>query len=330
MELLSTWGPLAIVVVLMLALDLGVFNRKAHRIEIKEAALTSLFYVAVGCGVGAWVWLAQGAQLGMEYFTAFILEKALSVDNLFVFMFIFDDMKVNPIHRHRVLFWGVLGAIVMRLGILIAGAAIVMKYKWLLYILGGVLIYSGIKGLFAGQEKAPNIKDNRLVKLVRWVWPVTDGYRDNHFLVHENGNWMATPLLIVLVAVEAFDLVFAMDSLPVVMSVTRDPFVLVSSNVCAVLGLRALYFLFESIGKEVTYLKHGVSVVLIFIGGKMLADIWHVHVSTQMSLSIVFGVLLLSTLISLPSMYRSWQKDKTEGGDETSKADETDVPPPES
>ena len=239
----------------------------------------------------------MGRQAALEFFAGYVVEQALSVDNLFVFILIFGYFKVPPSLQHRVLFWGILGALIMR-GILIAvGSALIHEFEWIIYIFGALLVITGIRMAFENEEEFDG-NENPVVKFVRRFLPFTDGYRDKHFFAIENGRRFATPLLLVLVLVEATDLIFAVDSIPAIFGITRDPFLVFTSNIFAVLGLRSLFLLLATAASRFHLLKYGLAVILTFVGAKMLVDRW-VHVSIVSSLAIVLVVLLVAVAASL-------------------------------
>lgn len=284
MHSLWTWGGLIALILSLLALDLGVFNRKAHEVSLKEAAWTSLVWILLSCAFGGWVYLSMGAEKGLQFFAGYIIEKAMSVDNLFVFVFLFGFFKVPRQYHHRVLFWGILGALILRGVFIGVGAAAVAQWHWLLYGFGILLIWTAWKLLRSGEDDGVEPEKNFLVKALRKYFPITEGYREGHFAVQECKSpgspltWMLTPLAVVLAAVETTDILFATDSVPAIFSVSNDPFILFSSNVFAILGLRALYFLIENIIRLFAYLKPALALVLAFVGVKMLLVGEHIHV----------------------------------------------------
>ena len=263
------WGGFTTFILAMLALDLGVFHRKAHEVRFKEALGWTFVWVALALLFNFGVYKYFGAQRGMEFLTGYLIEKALSVDNVFVFLVIFSVFAVPAKYQHRILFWGVLGALVMRAIFIFAGAALLQRFHWVIYIFGGLLVVTGIKLLVQRNEEVDPEK-NPLYRFFKRIIPATKQYSEDHFFVREGGKWLATPLFMVLVAVEASDLVFAVDSIPAIFAVTSDPFIVYTSNVFAILGLRALYFCLAGVMAKFHLLKIGLSLVLIFVGGKML------------------------------------------------------------
>lgn len=309
------WAGFMTLVVVLLTLDLGVFNKKVHAPTMREAVLQSLFYIVVSCLFGGFVYWQFGRQPALEFFTAYIIEESMSVDNLFMFIVIFAYFKVPATYHHRVLFWGVLGAIVMRFGFILAGAALVSMFHPVLYIFAVLLLYAAWKIMFAG-DNDDKYEENRLVKYVAAHFPVTEQFDGHNFMTKvEEGGKLATkltPLFLALVAVETTDLLFAADSIPACFAVSKDPFVLVTSNVCAVLGLRALYFVVEAVLSRLPYLKKALGVVLAFVGVKMLVEGSHIHIPftnidipwfdinipIATSLGVIVGVLGLSVIAS--------------------------------
>lgn len=282
-------------VLAMLALDLGVFHRKEHSVSMREAAIWSTVWVALALLFNAGIWMWYGPQPALEFFTGYVVEKSLSVDNLFVFLMIFGYFAVPAAYQHRVLFWGILGALVMRAVFIVAGSVLLERFHWIVYVFGALLVLTGIKMLRSHRDMDPD--KNPIVRLFRRFVPITNEYRGKSFLVRENGRWLATPLLLVLVAVEASDLLFAVDSIPAIFAITRDPFLVFTSNIFALLGLRSLYFLLAGVIARFAYLKVGLAVVLVFVGCKMLlADVYKFPIT--LSLGIIASVLGLSMLVS--------------------------------
>ena len=288
-----------LVVLGLLALDLVVFHRRAHAVSLREAGIWTAIWVALSMLFCLGIYLFHDQQKALEFLAGYLVEKALSVDNLFVFIVIFEYFTVPAKYRHRVLFLGVLGALVMRGTLIGFGALLVSKFHWIIYILGAILVYTGFKLFTRGDEDAVEPEKNPLLKFLRRRMPVTEDYRGMRFLVHELGRWKATPLLIVLVVIESTDLVFALDSIPAIFGITTDPFVVYTSNVCAILGLRSLYFLMAGIMDKFRYLKVGISAVLVFVGLKMLAEIVNVHLPIVVSLAVVGSLLAGSVVVSM-------------------------------
>lgn len=296
-------------IIMMLALDLGVFHRKAHAVSLKEAGIWSAVWVTLSLlfNVGLYFWVrsntgsdTEAMRVSLEFFTGYVIEKALSVDNVFVFLMIFSYFGVPAKYQHRVLFWGVLGALIMRALFIALGVMLISKFEWILYVFGAILIYSGWKMMFHGGTEVHPEK-NLFIRLAKKFFPVETGFETPHFLVRKNGRLHITTMLLVLITVETTDVVFAVDSIPAVFAITRDPFIVYSSNVFAILGLRAMYFLLAGIMNSFYYLKHGLSVVLMFVGVKMVvADVFHVPIG--ISLGVISVVLAVSIGLSLHRM----------------------------
>ena len=279
------WLALNVYIVVLLLVDLLLFNKRAHKIEWKEAAWLSAFFVAASLAVNVAIWIGYGSEPALTFFTAYIVEKSLSVDNLFVIAVLFGYFGVPAQYQHRVLFWGIFGAIVMRAVMILVGVALIDRFHWLLYVFGGFLLLTGLK-MFRGTEDTEDVSQNRLLAFLRRVLPVTRSYHEEHFFVRKMGKLWATPLFLVLIMIELTDVVFAVDSIPAILGITTDPFIAYSSNIMAVVGLRALYFLLAGIIERVRYLHYGLGFVLVFIGAKMLA-IDYVHVPTWLSLAVI-------------------------------------------
>jgi len=296
---MGTW-PLWIAfnagVAFLLLLDLGLFHRRAHAIALREALLESAAWIALSIGFGAWIFVARGRGPGLEFFTGYIVEKSLSLDNVFVFLLIFQYFRVEPRYQHRLLFYGVVGALVLRGAMVAAGAALIARFDWILYVFGAFLLYSGFK-LF-GADHAVHPEKNPLVRWAQKHLPMSQTETAQELFVRQGGRWLFTPFFLVVIVIETTDLVLALDSIPAVFGVTRDPFIVYSSNVCAILGLRALYFLLAGILQYFQYLDEGLAITVMFIGAKMLAEPW-VHISTGLSLAIVGGIIALAILISV-------------------------------
>ncbi len=291
------WVTFNAAVLAMLALDLGVFHRKSHAVSVREAAIWSGVWIALSLLFNLWVWQSRGGQAGIEFFTGYLIEKSLSIDNIFVIALVFTYFKVPEKYQHRVLFWGILGALVLRAAFIFAGAALIESFHWVIYVFGAFLIFTGVKmAFFGGEEVHP--EKNPLLRLARRVLPVTTDYRGKSFFVREGGKLFATPLFLVLLLVESTDLIFAVDSIPAIFAVTRDPFLVYTSNVCAILGLRSLYFVLAGVMGKFVYLKLGLAAVLSFVGVKMtFSDLF--KIPTPISLGVIAGVLTIAIVASL-------------------------------
>jgi tellurite resistance protein TerC len=289
------WIVLGVTIAVVLTLDLLVFNREAHAPSFREAAIFSAFYIGLGLTFGALVFLGRGGEDGAAYLAGYLLELSLSVDNVFVFALIFTAFAVPLQYQHRVLFYGILGAIVFRAIFIGLGAAIIERFSWAIVIFGFLLLYTGYRMWAQRNEHMIDPTTNPLLKLFRRFVPTTDGYRGQKFIVHEAGRRMATPLMAVLIVVESSDILFAIDSVPAIFSVTTDTFLVFSSNAFAILGLRSLYFLLAGAVDKFRYLKPGLSALLIFAGMKiLLAEIAHIHIAIPLSLAVIIGILVVA------------------------------------
>lgn len=294
----SFWIFFNLFVLAMLALDLFVFHRDAHVVKIKEALGFSAFWIALALGFNALIYYYMGEQPALEFLTAYLIEKSLSVDNLFVFIVLFNYFKIPPAFQHKVLFWGIIGALVFRAFFIVVGVALLAKFHFLLYIMGAFLIFTGIKMAMASNEPDINPKANPVVKFISRFMPVTNELVGGKFFVKREKMIFATPLFIVLLMVETTDIVFAMDSIPAILAISRDTFIVYTSNVFALLGLRALYFALSGIMKLFHYLHYGLSLILVFIGVKLVLSDWY-HFDMKYALMIVGGILALSVIASL-------------------------------
>lgn len=296
----STWHWAGFVgaVLVLLALDLGVFHREARKVHFREAlAWTALFFV-LSAGFAVWLYTGHGRVLALEFFTGYLIELSLSMDNVFVIALIFGYFRVPVEFQHRVLFWGIVGALVMRGVLIVVGAALIREFHWLLYVLGGVLVFTGVKMLFS-KEEGVHPEKNPFIRLARRMFPVGTQFEGQHFTTRLNGRLALTPLALVLVMVETTDLVFALDSIPAIFAVTQNDFIVFTSNVFAILGLRSLYFALAGAIEYFRYLKVGLSLVLVFIGVKMLLAIWEVKLPIGWALGVVAGIILTAIAASL-------------------------------
>ena len=287
------WLGFTAMVVGLLALDLGVLNRRAHVLTMREAATWSASIVALALSFGGFLWWREGGHVALEYYTGYLIELSLSVDNLFVFILIFQYFAVPAELQPRVLKWGILGAIVMRAIMIALGAMLLSRFTWIIYVFGGILILTGIKMIKGGNDQIEPEK-NPVIRLARKLVRVTPDYEGQSFMVKEKIGWHATPLLLVLLLVEWSDLVFAIDSIPAIFAVTRDPFIVYSSNIFAILGLRALFFVLAGAMDRFIHLKTGIAAILVFVGAKMVLSAWY-HLPTTISLAVI--LLFLATAI---------------------------------
>ena len=298
------WLTFIAIVVALLAFDLGVLHKDDQAIGVKESLLLSAGYISVALLFGAWVWWYLGAQSGMDYYTGFLIEKSLSMDNVFVIALIFGFFAIPPQYQHRVLFWGILGVIVLRAAMIALGATLVSQFSWILYLFGAFLVFTGIKMWMIG-DHVPDIADNPLLKFLKRHMRVTDGLRGNAFWVREPDpatgkvERYATPLFLALLLVEFVDLIFAVDSVPAIFAITTDPFIVYTSNIFAILGLRALYFALAAMVHRFKYLKYALALVLVFIGSKIFLVGIIGKIPAVISLSVTFGLIAGGVLVSL-------------------------------
>jgi tellurite resistance protein TerC len=287
-------------VIVMMLLDLGVFHRKAHEVGFREAMIWSAVWVFLSLAFNGWVWYSheRGSEAALEYFTGYLIELSLSVDNLFVFLLIFHYFQVKGHYQHRVLFWGILGALVMRAVFIALGIALIQMFHWVIYIFGAFLIYTGVK-LALEKDKKIEPEKNVVLKLFRRMMPIAPQFEEGKFFVRHAGKLIATPLFVVLIVVETTDLIFAVDSIPAILAITNDPFIVYTSNVFAILGLRSMYFALAGLMRLFHYLHYGLAIVLVFVGAKMLVAAIEVKVPIGVTLGVVVGVLTLSVLISI-------------------------------
>jgi len=287
------WIGFNLFVILMLAIDLGLFHRKAHEVKFREAITWSAVWIVLALVFNAGVWYYSGEVRAIEFLTGYIIEKSLSVDNIFVFVLIFTSFQVPSAYQHKVLFWGVLGALIMRAIFIFAGVSLIAKFHWIIYVFGVFLILTGLK---IARDKGTKIKveNNPLLKFIRKYIPVTDGYVNSKFTVRLNHKLHATPLLLVLILVETTDLIFAVDSIPAILAITKDPFIIYTSNVFAIMGLRSLYFALAGSLKYFTYLHYGLALILVFVGIKMLISEFY-KLNPFISLGII-GVILAGSI----------------------------------
>ncbi len=295
----ALWAGFIAFVLAMLALDLGVFHRKAHSISYREAAIWSAIWVSLSLVFAAGVWWRFGATAGTEFLTGYLIEKSLSVDNIFVFVIVFGAMSIPPVHQHRVLFWGILSALVLRAAMIFAGTAALQRFHWLIYVFGAFLIFTAVRLALEFRKGDDGPKENsRLMKLAYRLIPSTPHLDGKHFFTRgPTGRWLATPLLMTLMLVEVTDVLFALDSIPAIFAVTKDPFIVFTSNIFAILGLRSLFFLLAGMVEQFHYLKAGLAAVLLFVGVKMMLT-YVLHIPAVVSLAIIAALLGAAILAS--------------------------------
>jgi tellurite resistance protein TerC len=303
------WISFNLFVLLMLALDLGVFHRKSKTIDVKDALLWTGIWVTLAFAFNVFVYYHFGEQKAFEFFTGYLIEKSLSVDNIFVIILIFSYFRVPSEYQHKVLFWGILGALVMRVCFILAGVELIRSFHWLVYIFGAFLIYTGFRIVFQKEGEA-DFEKNFFVKVVRKVLRITPTFENDQFFVKRNGLWWATPLFLVVIVVEATDLVFAVDSIPAILAISDDAFIVYTSNVFAILGLRSLYFALAGMHSYFTYLKYGLAAILVFVGIKMcIADLFKIPIE----ISLAFIILTLSMCILASMVLNSSSRAKEQG-----------------
>lgn len=317
------WGMFLAIIAVLLAFDLGVLNRKQKMLSIAEALKLSLFYIILGLSFSLWVFDNLGQEAGYQYLSGYLIEKTLSLDNIFVFVLIFTHFQVPGDYQHRVLFWGIFGAILLRGAFIVLGTQLITHFDWMMYVLGAFLVYTGIKMLIAANEE-PDMENNKMIKFFSTHFRVTKQYEGTRFFVRKDGVLWFTPLFLVLVVIDVADVIFAVDSIPAIFAITQDTFVVLTSNIFAILGLRALYFALAAMMHRFEYLKYGLSLVLVFIGGKMLINHSTTYDLIEVEYSLIFTVLVIavSVIISLiktrnkaPEPHQGWVPGSPHKGD---------------
>ena len=293
------WVIFSLIIIVMLALDLGIFNKKSHEIKLKEALLWVVVWISLAMIFNLIVLSQFGKTKALEFLTAYVIEYSLSIDNIFVFIMVFSFFSVRKEYQHKVLFWGILGAVIMRAVFIFAGVALINRFHWIVIIFCAFLVFTGLKMLLQKEEAKVDPEKNSLVRLFRKFLPVTDQLHGDSFFVRKDGKNYATPLFIVLLIIESTDLIFAVDSIPAVLAISKDTFIVFTSNIFAILGLRSLYFAVSGIMGLFRYLKVGLAFVLTFVGLKMLAAYFHFEIPVTLSLSIIVLILLLSIIASV-------------------------------
>ncbi len=295
------WVAFNAFVIVMLSLDLGVFHRKAHTVSIKEALLWSAVWITLALAFNTWVYFEMGWLKATEFFTGYVVEKSLSVDNLFIIAVLFTFFGVPAIYQHKILFWGIFGALVMRALMIAAGAALLTNFAWITYVFAGILFFTGIK-MLVGTDEAIDFEKNITIRLLRKVMPLTKDFHGDKFFVKQGAKWAATPMFAVLICVEFTDLIFAVDSIPAIFAITQDTFIVYTSNVFAILGLRSLYFALSGILPYFHFLKYGLGVILCFVGAKMALAHTTWKLDSLVSLGVITGILAITILASI--LYR--------------------------
>jgi tellurite resistance protein TerC len=306
---LILFGIFGLIIIVFLVLDLGLFHKQAHKITTKSALYQSIFWVFVSTMFGLFIYLyddsasmtggVSGAEAAIEYFSAYLTEYALSVDNIFVILLILKYFKVKEEYYHKILFWGILGAIVFRAIFIFVGALLIHKFQWILYIFGVFLIYSGIRIYFEDGDEKIEPEKNPILRFCKRYLPMSNTDQGGKFAYRENGKLLFTPLFLVIVLIETTDLIFAVDSIPAAFAITQNPFLIYTSNIFAVMGLRAMFFLLAGIIDKFYLLQKGLSIILFFIGAKMLLEIWHVEVNVYLSFTVIIATLTLSIIFSV-------------------------------
>ncbi len=292
----ALWAGFIVFILAMLAVDLGIFHKKAHEVSFKEAAGWSVVWISLALVFSGIIWWQFGSKLGTEFLTGYLIEKSLSIDNIFVFVVIFASFKVPALYQHRVLFWGILGALLLRAAMIFAGGAMLERFHWLIYVFGAFLVLTGLKLLRPTEETDP--QNGWFMRAIRRVLPATTEHAGDRFFVRANGKWLATPLFMALVLVEVTDVVFALDSIPAIFAVTRDPFIVFTSNIFAVMGLRSLFFLLAGVMDRFVYLKLGLAGVLVFVGLKMaLVDFIKIpSIASLLMIALILGTAIGASL----------------------------------
>lgn len=291
------WIGFLLFVFAILAVDLGIFHKKSHEVKIKEALIWSAVWISLALAFNYGIYHFMGKEKAVEFLTGYVIEKSLSIDNLFVFIMIFSFFNVEAKYQHKILFWGIIGALILRAIFIFAGVGLINKFHWIIYLFGAFLLFTGFKMLFQKDEPIEPDK-NVLVKFFKRFFTVTEQNHGDKFFVKQNAKWAATPLFIVLIMIEFTDLIFAVDSIPAIIAISKDTFIIFTSNVFAILGLRALYFALAGITKYFYYLKYGLSTILVFVGLKMIIVDFY-KVTSGLSLLIIMGILLTSILLSI-------------------------------
>ncbi|MBK6861987.1 MAG: TerC family protein [Saprospiraceae bacterium] len=294
---LLLWGGFVLFIVLMLALDLGVFHKENHEIKLKEALMWTMFWVSLALIFNIGIYHFMGSEKALQFLTGYLIEESLSIDNVFVFMLIFSYFKVPPKYQHKILFWGILGAMLMRITFILSGILLIEKFHWIIFVFGGFLVITGIRLAFQ-DEISIKPDSNPVIRLFKRFFRITDTYHKDKFFIRENGVLLATPMMVVLIFIEVSDLIFAVDSIPAILAITSDPFIVFTSNVFAILGLRSLFFAISAISKYFIYLKYGLAAILTYVGTKMLVSDYY-KIDPLYSLLVILAILSLSIFTSM-------------------------------
>ena len=291
------WGGFVLFIVLMLALDLGVFHKENHEIKLKEALMWTMFWVSLALIFNIGIYHFMGSEKALQFLTGYLIEESLSIDNVFVFMLVFSYFKVPPKYQHKILFWGILGAMLMRITFILSGILLIEKFHWIIFVFGGFLVITGIRLAFQ-DEISIKPDSNPVIRLFKRFFRITDTYHKDKFFIRENGVLLATPMMVVLIFIEVSDLIFAVDSIPAILAITSDPFIVFTSNVFAILGLRSLFFAISAISKYFIYLKYGLAAILTYVGTKMLVSDYY-KIDPLYSLLVILAILSLSIFTSM-------------------------------
>jgi tellurite resistance protein TerC len=294
----SFWVLFHVFVIFMLALDLGVFHKKSHVVSMREALTWTSVWIVLALIFNGWVFAQFGKQYAVEFLTGYLVEKSLSVDNIFVFTMIFAALQIPRIYQHKILFWGVLTALILRAAMILAGVKLIENFHWTIYVFGALLIFTALKMLKDSETKELDVKNSLPLRIVGWFVPVTPKTDKEAFFVKENGKWMATPMFAALILVESSDVVFAVDSIPAILAISKEPFIIYTSNIFAIMGLRSLYFVLADLAGRFAHLKYGLAAVLLFVGGKMMA-VDFVKIPPMISLAVIATLLAASVISSL-------------------------------
>ncbi len=291
------WLAFSAIIGFMLVLDLGVFHKKSHKVSIKESLAWTAVWICLALMFNAWIFYAQGEQKGLEFLSGYVIEKSLSIDNIFVISLIFTYFRVPPQYQHRVLFWGVLGALVFRIIFIFAGVALIQKFSWMIYVFGAFLVITGLK-MLREEEKTIEIESNPMIVFVKKFVKISPNFEGEKFKTIIDGKTYFTPLFLVLVMIETTDIIFAVDSIPAILAITPDPYIVFTSNVFAILGLRSLYFALNGIMEMFEYINYALAGILVFVGVKMIISSWY-HVPTIVSVGVIFTLLIASIVASI-------------------------------
>ena len=295
----AEWLGFGAIIAIMLTLDLGVFHKKTHKVSVKESLIWTGVWITLALCFNFWVYKTMGHQKGLEFFTGYVIEKCLSIDNIFVISMIFGYFKVPAQYQHRVLFWGVIGALVFRMIFILAGVALIQKFSWMIFVFGGFLVFTGLKMLKGDSEHGIDLENNKLVKFVKKFGHITPNFDGERFITRgADGVRHFTPLFLVLIMIEATDIIFAVDSIPAILAITPDPYIVFTSNVFAILGLRSLYFAVNGIMEMFEYINYALAAILVFVGVKMIISHWY-HVPVGLSIAVIFTCVIVSILASV-------------------------------